>query len=134
MHKNVEITNISGAALPTWLENANISDANISIDNKGVVTFLWGIWEGGIWEGGTWKGGIWEGGIWEGGKRLFVFSASDGWVRIAFARDGKLRIRAGCRLFSLSEARGHWKGYREDVYFLLGGVEEYCKKYNIEVD
>ena len=169
MHKNVKITNISGAAVPTWLEAASISDARILIDDKGIVIFQCGIWEYGVWENGVWKDGtwkrgiwkdgtwkrgiwkdgtweygvwengvweygVWEGGIWEGGSRLFVFSVSEGWTRIAFVIDGKLRIRAGCRLFSLSEAENHWNGYREDVYCLLEGIKLYCKRNNIEVD
>ena len=53
--------------LPKWLNKANISNEEISVNSLGEVTWEDGFWEDGFWEDGVWNDGIWNNGTWKDG-------------------------------------------------------------------
>ena len=73
--------------------------------------FRGGMFYGGMFHGGTFLDGMFLGGTFHGGEYYNSPSAaqrSDGYIFIAKIVDGDLRIWAGCRNFSWSEAVAHW--------------------------
>jgi hypothetical protein len=70
-----------------------------------------GNWYGGNWRGGNWYGGNWRDGDWFGGTRLLVRLGFDlrGYAFMLNLFKGKdVVISAGCRHFTLDDARAHW--------------------------
>lgn len=114
--KIAELTNA-----PDWLKAAVVENEDVAICAYGNVTWrggTWyggdwhgGTWYGGDWRGGTWRGGTWQGGTWYGGTRLLVSLGHDlrGYAFMLNLFKGKdVVISAGCRHFTLDDARAHW--------------------------
>ena len=64
----------------------------------------------------------------DGGQRI------DGYRFVGWAREGALQIRAGCRDFTISEARGHWgspgypdKSRADETLLILDHIEAVAK-------
>lgn len=45
--------------------------------------------------------------------RGIVYGTADRWLMIVYQYDGVIRVKAGCRDFTLEEARAHWSGTRD---------------------
>jgi hypothetical protein len=106
---------------PQWLKDAVVTNEDVEIDEYGRVVWRDGVWRGGVWCGGVWCGGVWCGGVWRDGvwrdgvwrdgPRLYVRIGYDlrnyCFMLNMFGDD--IRIVAGCRSFSIKEARVHWQ-------------------------
>ena len=95
---------------PEWLKNASVLNEDVSISKYGNVIWHGGDWLGGDWRGGVWHGGDWHGGVWRDKKRIYIRLGYDmrGYLFMLNNVDGEISIVAGCRNFSMPEARAHW--------------------------
>jgi uncharacterized protein YjbI with pentapeptide repeats len=103
--------------------------------------FLGGNFRGGNFRGGNFLGGNFLGGNFLGGNvrgtrptRILTLCHVDGCPKTLCAVNGVAFILAGCRWFTLAEARKHWSK-REDrttTFAMLRGIEAVAKQWKLK--
>lgn len=93
---NLEGANLKGACLEgAYLKGAYLKGANL--------------------KGAYLKGACLKGAYLEGANLIHCGARSDGCEFFTHTRDGEIWIKAGCRYFTLKDARAHWQITRLDT-------------------
>ena len=97
---------------PKWLLEASTEDEDVTIDGS-IVN-----WHDGIWHDGAWRCGVWNRGTVRGVSVSMIgtFTFCDGYHKTLFSVYGVAWILAGCRWFTLADAKKHWGGRKDRVF------------------